>query len=270
MLNIFKFEFNKIFISTLIWGLSIAILMISSLALFGQMIEQGMLDQLNAMMQNPMIKSMVEAFGMDVSQLGDILGFYATRNSFVTMLIGSIYSTLIAARLLSKEESDGTAEFLMSRPVSRAGVFAGKFAAYQANLFILNLGVSLIGFAGLEIFKLEPYDRGAYLILCLYTWFLTLSIGAIGLFISMLFKRGRVSVGAPIGVAVGAYFVDMMSRIDKSTEFVGYISPFFYTDSKVLDPDYSIDPLNATVLLGLTIILTGASYIIFRKKDFFV
>jgi hypothetical protein len=47
------------------------------------------------------------------------MGFYAANNIVYMMLLGSIYAIVLSSNILLKEEYDKTAEFLMSRPITR-------------------------------------------------------------------------------------------------------------------------------------------------------
>jgi len=107
----------------------------------------------------------------------------------------------------------------------------------------------------------------AYFILCVYTYFLTLFFGAVGLFFSLLVKRGRVFIGTVIGIVLGTYFLEIISNVTESANFLGYLSPFKFADKSVLNEGYSLEFWKSLYFITGTILLTFVSYKIFRKKD---
>ena len=56
---------------------------------------------------------MKEAFGLGTLKMTEIIGFYGVENYLFVMLLGSMYIMILAAGILSKEESDKTIEFYM-------------------------------------------------------------------------------------------------------------------------------------------------------------
>lgn len=265
--NIFNFEFNRIFKSTLIWTIFISFFIVIDMVLYRQMIDSGMFDDLLNMMENPFIANMIKGFGVDPTQLINPLGFYAIRNTLVTMLMGSIYAVIKSSSLIAQEEYDKTAEFLLSRPVSRVEILNAKYLAFHTNLFMLNLVSSIVGYICLEIFKESSYSLYSYFVLCVYTYLLTIIFGSIGLFLSLLMKRGRVFIGAIIGIVLGTYFLEVISNVTESANFIGYFSPFKYADKEVLEKGYNLGFWNLFFFIGGSLLLTLSSYRIFNRKD---
>lgn len=77
--------------------------------------------------------SFTAAFGMDRLGFGTLVGFYAIECGNILGLGGAFFASLCAVNMLSKEERDRTAEFLLSHPVSRRRVVTEKLAAPRAR-----------------------------------------------------------------------------------------------------------------------------------------
>lgn len=58
-------------------------------------------------------------------------------------------------------------------------------------------------------------------------------------------------MGLVFGIIFGSYFLNAMSKATEATEWMGYISPFYYVDFNVGDPDYSVNLLGVMVLIFL-------------------
>lgn len=268
--NIFNFEFNRILKSTLIWTFFISFFIVINMVLYREMINSGMFDDLMNMMENPFIANMIKGFGVDPTQLIDPLGFYAIRNTLITMMMGSIYAVTKSSSLIAAEEYDKTAEFLMTRPVDRMEIINSKLLAFHSNLLLLNIVSSIVGLLSIEIFKETDYNVYSYFVLCVYTYLLTFLFGSIGLLLSLLIKRGRSFVGAIIGIVIGAYFLEVISNVTESANFIGYFSPFKYADKDVLEKGYNFEFWNIFFFVVGSIVLTIASFRIFKRKDIMV
>ncbi|MFH1049897.1 MAG: ABC transporter permease subunit [bacterium] len=267
VINIYKYEVRRIFKSAIFWTFIICLLIVVDMVFFREMINSGMVDQLMDFMESPFIGDMMKGFGVKPDTMTDVLGFYALRNTMITMTMGALFAVIASSSLISLEEYEKTAEFLFSRPVTRFDIMTGKLLAFHTNLFFLNFVSSIVGFISLEVFKNSEYNIYSYIILCIYTYLLTLLFGSIGLFFSLLVKRGRVFIGAVIGIVLGTYFLEIISNVTESANFIGYFSPFKYADKDVLREGYNLEFWNSIFFFGGILLFTIFSYRIFQKKD---
>ncbi len=264
--NIFRRELKRYRGSTIAWCISICALIVMGMAFFPVMMDENIMQQMRAFFENSMMKSMMAAFGASFDNLTNVLGFYTTRNSMFIMLLGSFFSIMLAGKILARE-----AEFLLSKPVTRGEVFGSKLLAYLSYLLVLNAATVLVGFLSIELFRGESeYLLSSFLFHSLYAFLVMLSFGAIGMFLSLLIKRGRPSTGISIGIVVGAYFFDSLSRITPAAEKFGYISPFKFVDSGVLRPDYGLEWWRVLYFVALSLLLFGLTLWKYRKKDILI
>jgi ABC-2 type transport system permease protein len=239
---------------------------------FYPILMQGdMFKQVTAMFENPFFKTMISAMGTNLDTMTNVLGYYTFRSASFMMLLGSFFSMFLAGRILAQEEHEKTAEFLLSKPVTRAEVVWSKLAAFFSYLLLLNVIILLVGLTSLEIFKgKSDYPLAAFLIHAFYAFLLMLLFGAVGFFISLWIKRGRPVIGISIGVIMGGYLIDIFSKITKSVEKIGYLSPFKFVDSNVLSPDYGLTWWRVLYFLGISLVLFALSLFIYKKKDILV
>jgi ABC-2 type transport system permease protein len=62
------------------------------------------------------------------NDLLSVLGFYAINNIIYMMVLGSIFAIVLSSNILLKEEYNKTAEYLLTRPLTRSEVFLSKLA----------------------------------------------------------------------------------------------------------------------------------------------
>jgi len=250
------------------WSFSISALIFIGMVFYPVLMQGDMLKQVTALFENPFMKNLLTAFGASIDVMASPLGFYSTRNAIFIILLGSFFSIMFAGKILAQEEREKTAEFLLTKPVTRVEIVWSKLAAFFTYLVGLNVVILIVGFSSLEIFKGDKsFQLTDFLIHSLYSFFLMLTFGAIGFFISLIKKRGRPITNLSIGIIVGSYFIDALSKITPSVDKLGYISPIKFVDSNVLNPGYSLAWWRIGYFLGLSLLLFGLSFVIYRRKD---
>ncbi len=270
-IHIYLKELKRNRTAFIVWSVIIAVLISWGMFFYPVLMKGETVQQITVLFENPFMKRMMSAFGADVEKMVNVLGFYATYNSIYFTLLGSLYSIMFASRIISKEEHERTAEFLLTKPVTRSEVMLSKLLAWLSYLLGLNLIIAITAFIGLEMVKGEQfYPRLAFFTLCCYSFLLMALFGVIGLFLSLLMKRGRSITGLSVGLALGGYFVDSLSKVSQYTSAFGYISPFKFVDSDVLRPDYGFEWWRLLYFFGLIAILTTFSMRIYQKKDILI
>ncbi len=65
------------------------------------------------------------------------------------------------------------------------------------------------------------------------------------------------------------YFIYTLSKITESVAKIGYLSPFKYARTDVLDTSYNLSPGNLLYFTGITLLLLIISYRRYLKKDIY-
>jgi ABC-2 type transport system permease protein len=265
--NLFIKEIRRNILSLILWIFIITLFISVTMSVYRTFLENqskvaGMLSILPA--------GLLQFKGIsNFNDLLSALGFYAVNNIIYMMVMGSIYSIVISSNILLKEEYDKTAEYLLTRPVTRSEVFISKLAVVAVNVLLLNLVTTLAGFICIEIFKTGSFSIRAFLILSLYTLLLNILFGSIGLFLSVIVKRSKPITTFCIGIVLIMYFIYTLSKITDSVANIGYLSPFKYVNSNVLDPAYSLSLGNMLYFAGITLLLTIISFRLYLRKDIY-
>lgn len=259
-MTLVKHELRQDKNSFLIWTASIGFLLAICVFLFPEM--KGQMDGVNDIFAS--MGSFTEAFGMDRLNLGTLIGFYAVECGNVLGLGGAFYASLCAAGILSKEEKDKTAEFLLTHPVSRKRVITEKLIAVliqitAMNIIIYALAVGSIAAVGEKI----PLKEISLLHLSYYL--LQLELAGICFGISAFFRKGSAGVG--LGIAAMMYFLNLIANISDVADFLKYITPFGYCEGADIIVNGSLDGI--MVAIGAAIGIGGIiiAYLKYTKKD---
>ena len=243
-----------------IWTAAIAFLLVICVFMFPEM--KGEMDAVGSMFAS--MGSFTAAFGMDRLNFGTLIGFYAIECGNVLGLGGAFFASLIGVSALSKEEKDGTAEFLLTHPISRARVVTEKLAAVVAqitamNLFILGLSLLSMLLIGEDIPRKEVFlMHGAY-------YLLQLELAGICFGISAFLYRGSAGIG--MGVAAVMYFLNLIANMTQHAKFLKYITPFGYCEGADIISDGKLNAGLVAVGMLFACIGVTAAYWRYTRKD---
>ena len=259
-MTLLKHELRQSRVSLAVWTASIAGLILVCVCLFPEM--KGEMDGMSEMFAS--MGSFTAAFGMDRLNFGTLIGFYAVECGNILGLGGAFFASLTAVSVLSKEEKEHTAEFLLTHPIRRSRVLTEKLLAVVVQIILLNalvLGAAAAAMAciGEEI----PWKE--ILLLHLAYFLLQLELAGVCFGISAFLRRG--SLGTGLGLAILLYFLNLVANISDSAAFLSYITPFGYTEGADIVENGCLDlPL---VLLGMAFAAVGviAAYTWYCKKD---
>lgn len=265
--NLFFREIRSNRLSLLMWSLAITFLITLTMSVY----QTFVVNQSKVFgMMKLVPKSALQFKGIsDINDLLSSLGFYAVNNVIYMMVLGSIFAIVLASNILLKEEYGKTAEYLLTRPVTRSEVFYTKLTVTYLYIFLLNLFTSLAGFLCLEIFGTGSLDITAFLTLSLYTFLLNLLFGSIGLFLSTLVRKPKPITTFCIGLVLVLYFIYTLSKITQRYSWIGYLSPFKYVKLEITQPHYAPEGWRLAYFLEIAVILTLVSLRLYKKKDIY-
>lgn len=185
---------------------------------------------------------------------------------FLTLLMAviAIISTIPSVSFLMKlrsEEKNGYTEHLLSRSVSRIGLFAGNFALAILNAVVLSVigTVSLWAIASATIDGV-PELSNMFMASLHYVPAVWLMVGLSAALIGIFPKATSVAYGY-LGYCFLALFTVMMFGLP---EWIGRLSPYAYVPQIPLE---DASPVVAVVLIGITVVLSIAGFIGYRKRD---
>jgi beta-exotoxin I transport system permease protein len=261
--NIFNHEFHARLKSVIIWSLSIAFIIIFFLALFPAFSDQA------AVMNEFLARYPAQlraAFGLDKIDLSSILGFFSFTLVFVELCL-AIQASNYGFGLVSVDENELTADFLLSKPVARTSVMTSKLLAAICGLLITEAVIWISTFICIQIFRgSHEYSTHTLLLLLVSLLAFQLVFFGVGLIISLLVRRIRSVTPYGLGLAFGAYILNGFSGVFGTVE-LELLTPFKHLDPTFIVLHASYDtPL---LLLDLAIILVtiGVSYWLYTRRD---
>ena len=255
-----KHEINQGKLSFLIWTASVGMLLAVCVFLYPEM--KGEMEGVSELFAS--MGSFTAAFGMDKLNFGTLIGYYAVECGNILGLGGGFYAALCGAGILSKEEKERTAEFLLVHPVSRSRIVTEKLIAVFLQITAMNLLIYALAAGSMATIGEDiPWKELNLLHLAYYL--MQLEIGGVCFGISAFMRKG--TLGAGLGLAAMLYCLNLIANIADAASFLKYITPFGYCDGADIVSEGSLD--GALVAVGALIGVAGiaAAYLKYTKKD---
>ena len=180
------------------------------------------------------------------------------------------YSIFSGANILSKEEQNKTAEFLMAKPITRNEIITSKLVVLIIYILLMNLVVWLNGILWTGF--ISGFD-GTFMqvsILHIYGFVICTFFGVLGFFITVLMKRAKAIIGPAIGIVMFMFMFDMIIKITDKAHFLLYLTPFKYVNTNAMSPAYHMEWWRPGVLTAGLLIMVALSYFFYRKKDILI
>lgn len=262
-MNVFRLEFKMLSRSVLTWSVAIAAVIFIYVAMFSSFAADA--ELLMEMMSN-FPEALLQAFGMAGVDMSTVLGYFGFAFLFAQICL-AIQAAGYGFSLVSIEEREWTADFLLSKPVGRTQILTSKLFAALVGLAITNLVVWISSFGFIELFRGDKtYEARPLVLLLLGIVVFQLFFFSVGLLISLLVKRVRSVTPYAMALGFGMYvlsaFGDMLGE-----SVLEKISPF-----KHFEPSYILQhgaydvPLVLVSVVVIVISLAG-SYLLYARRD---
>ena len=242
------------------WGIGLAALALMMGSLFDMIASSG--DLMEAYVEA--LPEFAELF--DFGAMNTPIGWLDVEYfSFVPLIIG-LFATGVGASLLARDEEGGTLDLILAHPVSRTGLFWGRFLASTLVIIILLLiswASLLLSMTWSENFTIPAFDLLLPFVSLfgILMFFMTLAL----LFSMLLPARSMASMIAGMLVAA-SFFITLLSGVVEELERAADFSPLTYLETATAIKD----GLNLTwlgVFLTIDLVLALISWQLFQRRD---
>jgi len=205
------------------------------------------------------------AMGLSFKNFFTVYGFFGYLFTFIT-LAGAIQATNLGVGVISKEESGKTADFLLSKPISRFKIITSKILAILTMVLITNIIFTTVAVITARIVVVGDFDQILFAMLSATLLFVQLLFMFLGILLSVILKKVKSVAAVSLPIVFGFFITGMLGALFGIDE-IKYISPFKFFEPTYIINNYAYDP-KFLIIGGLFIIIaTIASYVIFIKKD---
>jgi ABC-2 type transport system permease protein len=261
--NIFRQEFKMHVRTVITWSAGLTALIVLIVSLFSSFAQDAAL--LTAMLDN-FPEQLLAAFGLTGVDLATILGYFSLAFLFIQLFL-ALQAANYGFGMVSVEEREWTADFLLTKPVGRASILTSKLLAALCALAITDAVVWVVSYASIMLVKGDgTVDTGTLLLLLASIVPFQLFFLAVGLVVSLLVKRIRSVTPYAMALGFGMYvlsaFGDMLgeSALEKITPFK------HFSASHIIQHGAYDWPL---VLISVAVIVLSivGSYLLYARRD---
>ena len=260
----FKRELKINLKSFIIWTSILIGLFLVVFLIYPSIINSANMEMIDEMMKI-FPEEMLKAFNMDISTIDSAFGWLKTEGFVFVLLITGVYSGILGSNILLKEESDKTIEYLNSVPVTRKNIVLNKILCGLFYIILMIVIIGIFNFIGLSLSG--EFDRKSYILLSITPLFSSIVIFAICLFLSTFTHKTKKTLGISLGIVFVSYFLNVISEIGESAEFLKYISIFSLADIRNVILNVSINPILVVLSTGITIVFMILTMIHYEKKE---
>lgn len=262
-MNIFFHEFKSYARSVGIWSAANFLIILIYFSAFNSIaVEVAELEELLGSFP----EELLIAFGLNDMDFTSLLGFFGVVFLFCQICL-AIQASNYGFSLVSIEERELTADFLLPKPISRRGILTAKLLAAFLALTITNLAVWAGSFFVINLVRDgRTYDANALILILSTIVFFQLFFLLAGVVISLLMKRIRNVIPLSMALSFGMYILNIFGTM-LGDDYLEVISPFRHFDPNYILAHRAYDFPLAWISLAFILIAVPASYFLYQKRD---
>ncbi|XMB85278.1 ABC transporter permease subunit [Mycoplasmatota bacterium WC44] len=263
-MNVFVFELKMYKKSIIIWTLAISLSLFAYMAFYPTMAADT--EAFEQLMSN-YPEEILAFFGMNAElPMSSILGYFGLTYSMILIPI-AIQASNYGFHMLSVEERELTADFLLSKPISRTKIMVSKFLAALTSLVIVNIAVWIASIAALQLFKGDAtFNMGNVLVLLSSLIIFQLFFISVGMVISVSLRKISSVLSYSMALAFGLYILSALKSLFSSVIF-GLLSPYSHFDAVEILLHGKYDLIPTIISVFVIVISLTMSYFLYLKRN---
>jgi len=260
--NVFLRELSAYRKSTIIWCASLSAILIVFMALYPAFTNDVAAAR-KVLSQFP--EALRTALNISLANFFTIYGFYGYLLSFA-ILAGAIQAMNVGTGIISKEVSGKTADFLLSKPMTRARVVSAKLAAALTIIVITNVVFSGVSYLVALTVATEKFAAGKLFLMASTMFLVQLIFLALGALFAVLIPKIKSVIAVSMPTVFTLYIISTLGDV-LGNDKVRYLSPFKFFDTNYIIKNVSLEGKFLALEAAIIIVAVALSYVIYVKKD---
>ena len=261
-MNIYLRELKARRKSILFWSIGMFFMVAASMNKFAGFEKSGQASKVFASFP----KGVAAAFGLSNVDINTALGWFTMAVMYL-LVLAAIHASLLGAGILAEEEQDKTAEFLYSKPISRAKVVTEKLLAALTLVIMLNI-VTLLS----SIVMVASVNKGAsanqeILLMMVGLFVVQIIFVVIGTTAAAIARKPKYAAPAASGIMFATFFLSLWLDITDRLPDLKYLTPFKYFDAKIIAKKAALDPVFIAISFVIIGVMVAATYVFYERRD---
>lgn len=261
-MTIFKQELRANLKNTIMWICVLNGIMILFMSFYPTISSD--IDNFMKLMENfpPEMKAV---FGIATQNFASAIGFYSFVFVYIS-LFAAIQAMNLGIGIVSKESRERTADFLMTKPVSRIKILTSKILAVFTLLIITNVIYSTFSSLMVSGFSEQGFEVKKFILINASMFFTQLIFFSIGLIVSIALKKVRSVLSISLGLVFMFYAISSFAVTSKDDK-LRFITPFQYFKTDYILTQSQYESMYAIIGIFIVVISIIISYILYKRKD---
>ncbi len=259
-MNIYLYELRKRALSTLIWALSVSAFVLMYFSFFEAFADNALVELIDDFPD-----AFMKAFGLD-ADISTVMGFFGAVVAFV-VLVASIYACSLGINIVSEEERDLTADFLIPKPVTRTTILSAKILAGLTQILVFTALTAAASVASIELFRGDHgYSIQVFALVYLGVFLLELLFFTMGLLVSVSARRLDSPFPFSFGIPVGFFILNSFDTLLQDT-FLRFLIPYDYFNAARIVESSSLKTYGVVVSAILVALFTAGTFVLYRRRN---
>ena len=260
-MNIFRQELRQNRSSTIIWTAALIAIAALYISIYPSIAGNTSISDIYQNFPEAFRKT----FNLTENTLASFSGLYALVLNLV-LLTGAVQAMNLGTSVTAKEVRDKTADFLLTKPVSRASVLRQKLLAVIALLLSTDLVFLAAGWGLVEVLIDDPFQFQTFVVSSLSLVFVQSFFLTFGFLLGSVLSRVKSVIAVTLPAVFGFYIVGLFDTVI-GVEKVKFMTPFKFFDINVLTAGGGYEAATLIYLAVLTLGAVIVSFIVYRRKD---
>lgn len=259
-MNVFIQELKQYRNSTIVWIIaliSVAALYISIFPSISQ--SAGVSD-----IYKNFPEAFKKTFGITENTLSAFSGLYALVLNLV-LLTGAVQAMNLGTGITYKEVRERTADFLLTRPLSRVSVMRQKLLTVFLLILVTDLLFMAADWALIQALIDDPFQFRTFLTSTSSLFLVQVFFVSFGFLLGSVLPRIKSVIAVSLPAVFGFYIVGLFDTL--VGEKIKYMTPFKFFDVNMLTAGGGYEPGILIYLAVLSIAALIASFVVYKKKD---
>ncbi len=261
-MNIYKHEFKVNFKIMVAWIVTLCGLAAMLMAFYPML--KNDLDTFLKMLDNfpPVIKA---AMGIAVDSFKSPLGYYTFAFTY-SMLFAAIQAMNLGIGIVSKEEREKTADFILTKPASRTRILTAKLLSVLTVFIITNLFYTFVSWLLVLGLSDNGLEMNKFILINASLFFLQMIFFSISLIISVSAKKIKAVLPVSLGLVFGFFAISAFA-VTSEDDKLRFLTPFQYFKTEYVIIHGSYEKIYPVIGAAIVIICIAASYLLFKRRD---
>lgn len=261
-MNVFWHEIRSYRRSTIIWTISLSLLVILFLSIFPLFTKD--IDSTKKLLDTLPV-AVRTGLGISLQSFFTIFGFFGYVFTYV-LLAGAVQAMSLGVGMLSREDSGKTADFLLTKPITRTRVVTAKLLASLSLLAMTNVIFVASAFITALVVSKDNFDALTFLLIAASLFLVQLFFLALGFVLSVMLPKIKSVIAVTLPTVFGFFIIGTLGAI-LGNDNVKLLSPFKFYDVQYIisHTSYELKFLFIEIICVFMSIL--ATYILYVKKD---